>query len=326
MHSITRKLFFYHVVLLAGCAQTGTVDAKSRRSDGPVSLSYIARLYSMRMTPFGKMMVLENKYNKLEIETNSRRAWINGIMVWLHHPCRKSGSGWTIAEEDFKKGIDPILRFYAYAPARTPGLVVIDPGHGGKDTGALGKSSIREKDVVLDISHRVRKRLEEKGVRVRMTRTSDTFPSLQQRADYASRAGADLFISIHADGAGDERANGVETFILTAQGCDSSNHYGQSGDKSAQPGNRHDAANAALGFSIQSNLVKNSKRSDRGLRRARFSVLKNAPCPAALVECGFLTNPDEESLLNSASYRDNVSNGIANGILGYMTLVKRIRK
>jgi len=326
MHPLTRKLFFSQVILLAGCAQTGLVDARPRRSDGPVSLAYIARLYSMRMSPFGKMMVLENKYNKLEIETDSRRAWINGVMVWLHHPCRKTGSGWSIAEEDFEKSIDPILRFYAYAPARIPALVVIDPGHGGKDTGALGESKIREKDVVLDIAHRVRKRLEEKGVKVRMTRTADTLPSLEQRADYARRAGADVFVSIHADGAGDSRANGVETFILTAPGCDSSNHYGQPGDKTAQSGNRHDAANAALGFSIQSNLVKTSKRSDRGLRRARFSVLKNAPCPAALVECGFLTNPDEESLLNSPSYRDRVSLGVANGILGYLTLVKRVRK
>ncbi|MEA2068797.1 MAG: N-acetylmuramoyl-L-alanine amidase, partial [Verrucomicrobiota bacterium] len=161
---------------------------------------------------------------------------------------------------------------------------------------------------------------------VRLTRTGDTFPSLDQRSDYAYKVGADLFVSIHADGAGDSSANGVETFITTAAGCDSSNHYGQGGDKSAQRNNRFDPANAVLGFSIQSNLVKMSKRNDRGLRRARFSVIKKAPCPSALVECGFLTNPDEGSLLNSASYRENVARGIANGILGYFTLVRRARK
>jgi N-acetylmuramoyl-L-alanine amidase len=324
MHPITRKLFLYNVVLLAGCS-TRTAGARSMPT-GTVSLSYIARLYSMRMETFGKKVVLENKYNKLEVETNSRRAWINGVMVWLHHPCRKSGGGWGIREVDFKKGIDPILRSYAYLRNTAPRLVVLDPGHGGKDTGAIGKNKVYEKNVVLDISMRVRKLLEAKKIQVRLTRTGDTFPSLDQRTDYAYKVGADLFVSIHADGAGDSSANGVETFVTTAAGGDSSNHYGQGGDKSAQRNNQFDPANAVLGFSIQSNLVKMSKRNDRGLRRARFSVIKKAPCPAALVECGFLTNPDEGSLLNSASYRENVARGIANGILGYFTLVRRAQK
>lgn len=324
MHSTTRKLFLYQVVLLAGCS-TQTVEAKSA-FNGTVSLSYISRLYSMRMITSGKKVVLENKYNKLEVETNSRRAWVNGVMIWLHHPCRKSGSGWGIKEVDFKKGIDPVLRSYAYVPKSIPKLVVIDPGHGGKDSGACGPNKVYEKQVVLDISIRVKKILESKKIPCRLTRTGDTYPSLQQRTDYAAKVGADLFISIHADGAGDPSANGVETFVTTAATCDSSNHYGQGGNKSAQRNNQYDAANAVLGFSLQSNLVKMSRRSDRGLRRARFAVIKRAPCPAALVECGFLTNPAEESLLNSVSYRDNVARGIANGILGYFTLVKRARR
>ncbi|MDF7799753.1 N-acetylmuramoyl-L-alanine amidase [Pontiellaceae bacterium B1224] len=322
MHSITRKLFFYQIVLFSGCASTRTVDAKT--PTGTVGLSYISRLYSMKMSAFGKKIVLENKYNKLEVETNSRRAWINGVMIWLHEPCRKYGNEWTIREVDFKKAIDPILRSYAYAPKRLPRLVVIDPGHGGSDPGASGsKSNIREKEVVLDISYRVRKLLEAKNIKVRMTRTGDTLPGLDARTAYAAKVGADVFISIHADGAGSPQAHGVETFITSAAGYDSSNFYGQGGDKEAQRNNAYDAANAILGFSLQSNLVNMSKREDRGLRRARFSVIKKAPCPSALVECGFLTNPDEESLLNSASYRESVARGIANGVLGYFTLIKR---
>ncbi|MDF7806647.1 N-acetylmuramoyl-L-alanine amidase [Pontiellaceae bacterium B12219] len=322
MHSITRKLFVYHAVLFTGCAGTTSVQAKS--VPGTVSLSYIARLYSMKMAVFGKKVVLENKYNKLEVETNSRRAWINGIMLWLHEPCRKSGSDWVIREIDFKKGIDPILRAYAYVPKRMPRLVVLDPGHGGNDPGASGSvTKIREKNVVLDISHRVRKLLEAKGVQVRMTRTGDTYPSLDSRTNLAYKLGADVFVSIHADGAASSSAHGVETFITSVAGYDSSNFYGQAGDKDAQRNNTYDAMNAILGFSLQSNLVNMSKREDRGLRRARFSVIKKAPCPSALVECGFLTNPDEESLLNTASYRESVARGITNGILGYFTMVKR---
>ncbi|MDZ8117108.1 N-acetylmuramoyl-L-alanine amidase [Pontiella sp. NLcol2] len=277
----------------------------------------------MKISIFGKKIRMENKYNRVEIETNSRRAYVNGVMIWLHEPCRKQSSGWAIREVDFKKGIDPILRTYAYAPKRMPRLVVLDPGHGGKDTGSISPKGYREKDIVLDISHRVRKLLEAKGIRVRMTRTGDTYPQLDARTAYAYKNGADLFVSVHANAAGATSASGVETFITAAAGYDSSNHYGQAGDKFAFKNNTYDALNAALGFSIHSNIMKMTKRDDRGLRRARYSVLKHCSCPAALVECGFLTNPDEESLLNTSSYRESCARGIANGVLGYFTLMKR---
>ena len=324
MHLITRKLFVSNIVLLAG-GHALSVEAKSSSST-MVSLSYIARLYSMKSTASGKKVVMKNKWNTLEVETNSRRAWINGIMVWLHHPCRKSGLSWAVKEVDFKKGIDPIMRSYAHVPTKIPRVVVLDPGHGGKDAGAIGSRKVYEKKVVLSIANRVKGHLEANKIAVRLTRTTDVFPSLQDRSDFAAKVGADLFISIHADGAGDPSAHGVETFIMTATGCDSSNFYGQPGDKTAGKGNQYDAANAVLGFSIQSNLIKTSKRSDRGLRRARFHVLKHAPCPAVLVECGFVTNPEEEALMIDANYRESVARGISNGVLGYFTLVKRARK
>jgi N-acetylmuramoyl-L-alanine amidase len=323
MHLTTRQLFTYQVVLLAGLSAR-TVWAKSASTN--VSLAYIARLYSMSRSTSGKKIVLKNKWNTIEVETNSRRAWINGIMVWLHHPCRKSGSDWGLREVDFKKGIDPIMRSYAYVPSKRPSVVVLDPGHGGKDTGAIGQRKVYEKKAVLSISNRVKAHLEAKKIKVRMTRTGDTYPSLDQRNAYAAREGADIFVSIHADSAGDASAHGVETFCMTAAGCESTNHYGQGGNLSAQKGNSYDAANAVLGFSIQSNLVKTSRRSDRGLRRGRFSVLKKAAYPAVLVECGFLSNPEEEALMIDANYREAVARGISNGILGYITLVNRARK
>jgi len=322
MHLTTRKLFISQVVLLAG-ARLPAIAASVSAS---VSLDYIARLYSMGITTSGKKIVLKNKWNTIEVETNSRRAWINGVMIWLQHPCRRAGRGWAIREVDFKKGIDPVMRAYAHVPSRMPRLVVLDPGHGGKDAGAVSPRKVYEKLAVLSIAKRVKAHLEARNIQVRLTRSSDLFIPLQQRSDFAAKAGADIFVSIHADGAEDSRANGVETFVMTAAGCDSSNHYGQGGDKSAKRGNQYDAANTVLGFSIQSNLIKTTKRSDRGLRRARFAVLKNAPCPAALVECGFLTNPEEEALMIDANYREAAARGISNGILGYITFVNRARK
>ncbi|MEI6892366.1 MAG: N-acetylmuramoyl-L-alanine amidase [Pontiella sp.] len=277
----------------------------------------------MKKTIVDKKVVLQNKYNKLEIGTNSRRAYINGIMLWLHEPCRKSGTDWVIREIDFKKNIDPILRTYAYAPKRMPRLVVLDPGHGGHEPGTVSPSKTMEKDVVLDIAHRVRKLLEAKGIQVRMTRTGDTYPQLDARTTYAYKVGADLFISIHANAAGASSASGVETFVTAVAGYDSSNYYGQAADKQSQRNNTYDPLNAILGFSIQSNLVKMSRRKDRGLRRARYSVIKKATCPSALVECGFLSNPAEEALLKTSRYRETVARGISNGVLGYFTLIRR---
>lgn len=321
MNLTSRQLFLSHVVLLAGAGLPALASASST-----VSLSYMARLYSMKSSSSGKKIVMQNKWNRIEVETNSRRAWVNGIMIWLHHPCRKSGSGWAVREGDFKKGIDPILRSYAYVPSKVPRTVVLDPGHGGRDPGAVGVRKVYEKKAVLSIANRVKAHLEAKRISVRMTRSTDEYLTLKQRSDYAAKVGADLFVSIHADSAAAVSANGVETFIMTTAGNDSSNHYGKSGNKSAGKGNVHDAANAILGFSIQSNLVKMSKRADRGLRRARFAVLKQAPCPAVLVECGFISNPEEEALMITASYREAVARGISNGISGYITLVNRARK
>lgn len=322
MHPITRKLFLFLIVLLAGCRTATKVEAFPAHK-GYVSLSYMARLYTMHMSRSGKRMRLVNKYNTLEFEEHSRRVWINGTLLWLHYPSRGSGSNWSIREDDFKKVIDPILRAYAYVPKHLPKVVVLDPGHGGKDTGAIGPHKVYEKNVALDIAKRVRKILESRGIKVRMTRTGDTYPTLSQRSAYAKKVGAGLFISIHADAAADSSVSGVETFVSTIAGAESSNSFGRGGaDTSPRKNNRYDAANSVLGFSLQRNHVKASGREDRGLRRARFAVLKNAPCPAALVECGFLTNHSEESLLNSASYRENIAHGIANGIFGYFTLIK----
>ncbi|MFL2877099.1 MAG: N-acetylmuramoyl-L-alanine amidase [Pontiellaceae bacterium] len=291
-----------------------------------VELSAIARLYSMRMQTISKKIVLNNKYNTLEIEENGRRAWINGVMFWLHEPCRRSGRSWAIRKSDFQYGIDPVLRSYMHVPKRVPMVVVIDPGHGGKDSGAVGSKKVFEKQVVLDISYRMKKLLENHGFKVVMTRNGDQYLSLDDRADLARKVKADLFLSIHADGAISSAAHGVETFITTAAGFDSSNHYGKGGDQSAVLNNRYNAMNAILGYAVQSNLLKMSGRSDRGLRRARFAVIKQAPCPAALVECGFLTNPEEEQLLRTEAYRSRVAQGIVNGVRAYRTLVSRVKR
>jgi len=322
---LNRKTFFLSQAFLLLSALFSRSYAKSTRSKS-ISLAQIARLYSMRTTRSGKYIKMKNKWNSIDVKEHGRTLSINGVNVWLHYPCYRTKSGWSIRMDDFKKTIDPILRSYKYLSAKKPTVVVLDPGHGGKDSGAIGKRKVYEKLAVLSIALRVRKKLKAKKLKVYMTRSTDRFLTLEQRSAYAKKMGADLFISIHADAAGSPSASGIETFVMTAQGYDSTNSFGKGEKGPTGTGNKREAANAILGYCIQANLIKQTKRTDRGLRRARFAVLRNAPCPAALVECGFLSNPTEEKLMLDKKYRDKLAHGIANGILGYLILVKRVRK
>ncbi len=173
-------------------------------------------------------------------------------------------------------------------------LVVIDPGHGGRDPGAIGLGGLQEKDVILPISRQVNQILQQNGVEVIMTRSEDYFISLEGRTRLANRAQADLFVSIHANAIGGRRpdVNGIETY------------YYSSGRRLAQ--------------TIHNSILQNVNVGDRGVRRARFFVLRNTSMPAVLVEVGFLTgNVDNISLANP-NFRSQMAQAIANGILQYI--------
>lgn len=175
------------------------------------------------------------------------------------------------------------------------GVIVVDPGHGGKDPGARSASGLREKDLVLDVGLKLAAELQRRGAAVVMTRSDDRFLELDQRAELANRAGADLFISIHADSAPrNRRAQGFTSWI--ARGAS----------------NRSSAAAGALNRSVASAGV-----NTRGTRQADYRVLVNTNCPAVLVELGFLTNQLDARLLAGDSYRSQLAAALADGIRGY---------
>ncbi|MGF1481152.1 MAG: N-acetylmuramoyl-L-alanine amidase [Cyanophyceae cyanobacterium] len=173
-------------------------------------------------------------------------------------------------------------------------LVTLDPGHGGKDPGTIGINGVQEKNVILPISLMVKQFLEKQGVRVQMTRDSDYFVSLEGRAQLANRAGADLFVSIHANAINLSRpdVNGLETY------------YYQSGQRLAQ--------------TIHRNVLQSVSVRDRRVRQARFYVLRKSLMPAVLVETGFLTGREDAVNLQNDSYRRQMAEAIARGILEYI--------
>lgn len=173
-------------------------------------------------------------------------------------------------------------------------VVIVDPGHGGKDPGAIGIGGLREKDVILPIAQQVASLLEQQGVQAVMTRKSDYFVDLAPRVTMAERANADLFVSIHANAVGPNRpdVSGLETY------------YYSSGQRLAQ--------------TIHSSILQSLDVKNRGVRRARFYVLRKSSMPSVLVEVGFVTGREDAAKLSNPTYRSQMAQAIARGILQYI--------
>lgn len=252
------------------------------------------------------------------LETNSRRTFHDGVLVYLNSPLIPERGRWTIVETDVRSVLGPLLKRERGLAMRRCDLVMLDPGHGGADRGTIGRQNVEEKMIVLDLAKRVAAKLEACDIRVCMTRDRDTTLELDDRSWMAVKRRADLFVSIHVNYSPDRTAAGFESYVLTSPGYPSTSATeARKSDDRVCTGNRYDPANQVAGYYIQKGLLVCSGGEDRGLKRARFQVLRDAPCPAVLVECGFLSNAgDEEKLLRKAS-RDTIAEGIARGILTY---------
>ena len=195
------------------------------------------------------------------------------------------------------------------APARPvdPIVIAIDAGHGGKDTGAIGYNGTYEKDVAYAIARRLERLVRaEPGMRVVMVRKGDVFIALRQRAEIARGAGADLFISVHADAHSDDEARGSAVFTLSPRRVE----LGEFGE------NTLEASELAAG-KILGEMRKKQALHYRHVQKARFVVLKSPDMPSMLIETGFVSNPGEERLLTSPAYQEKLARSIFNGIRAY---------
>lgn len=313
------------IMVTPACAGIRTITSRGKSF---VPLSHIGAYYGMNSSePSKKRVRLQNKWNKIEFQTDSRNIWINGTLMLLSEPVRKVGWQWAIDTADFNKTIEPAVRPRELLRNARAGTVVLDAGHGGNDKGATSPRNVQEKLVVLDVTKRVKSKLEARGIRVELTRSSDSALNLSARCRKAAALKADLFVSIHANSAANRSVRGSETFVLALPNRYSSNSYGSGVPPSGTySGNRYDIANMALGFRIHRNLVKATGQEDRGVKRARFEVLRDAPCPAVLVETAFLSNAKDEAMVIDPAGRDRIASGIANGIAAYISDVNRAKK
>ncbi len=225
-----------------------------------------------------------------------------------------------------------------FKPAKSY-VVVLDPGHGGKDTGAIGYKNYREKIVVFQIATYVAKRLREAGITVHLTRNRDTFVSLRKRTKYANDQKADLFVSIHANSVPKKSAHlakGIETYFLSPSRSDRANQVAAVENSKEIEDMNYFGKNNFLNFLNREKIVASNKLAidiqrgmlsslqekyadvkDNGVREGPFWVLVGAQMPAVLVEVGFISHPNEARNLVNSGYQKVLAEGLAEGIIRY---------
>ncbi|WP_230467650.1 N-acetylmuramoyl-L-alanine amidase family protein [Lujinxingia vulgaris] len=247
-------------------------------------------------------------------------------------------------------------RVAAYKSADVPGerlsrvrTIVLDPGHGGDNNGAIGVAGIREKHLTLELAYHLREAIQERypDVRVVMTRYWDTSLSLPERVHLANLAEADVFLSLHYNAAVHNRAVGYETFYLRPQDVtpepapavelphddaspiEGARLVGQHGDdlvfiqRDLIRAHQHELS-ARLAHSVQDGFRGHLDSMDRGVKQANFGVLRGAHMPAVVVEAGFLTHPDEGSELIERDHRQRVVNALLDAIVTFDAELERV--
>ncbi len=292
--------------------------------------------YGLKATELqsGHRLRVQDGANVIELDADQHDALVNGLIVFLGEPVVMRGSALFISKIDAEHLFAPLVqpgRFAAFTPPVH--TIVLDAGHGGIDPGAQNAAlNVNEKTCALDVVLRLRTLLEARGFKVVLTRTSDHELStdkptdLSMRAELAGRVGADLFISVHFNAA-PPAVHGTETFIMTPQSQASTQaEKDKAMIPTAYPGNRVDPLNAVLGYAIHRRLTSELGSMDRGLKHARFEVLRLENCPSVLIESGYISSDTEGRKIATPAYRQKIAEGIASGVAAYLAQLAGTRK
>ena len=257
----------------------------------------------------------------LEFVSGSREAMINGARSWLCFPVIEEDGKFLVSRTDVAKTIEPLVRPHRVPDVGKVQTVVLDPGHGGYDKGQVSRYGA-EKDFALDVARKLRPILQAKGLRVTMTREGDYFVPLEVRAKIANAARNSILVSIHFNASGDDpNATGFEIFSFTPRGAPStSDGTVAASSLNMQPGGSADAQSLALAACIYHSLLGHLPEYDRGIKRARFAVLRLTKVPAVLIEGGFLTERGEGKLISNKDWRAKLAGAIGIGIESYRSL------
>ena len=320
--------------LLAGCAVAPTVKTPAEENN----LQDLCRRYDIdwQWDSVTQVVSLTKGGLKARVLPGSNVAVMGEEKITLSAPLKRE-KNIIIVPPDFKGKVIDRLTSFSVRPLRKIKEIVIDPGHGGKDPGAIGRSGLEEKTVVLDIAKRLKENLEAEGIKVTMVREKDEFIPLEERAAIARRTKADLFVSIHANASRAKSANGLEIYYLrdldgvTKHELYSAINYQDTFRQFAMQQDlpslketlidmmyvHKQADSKRLAEHLSRNTSGMIESNNRGSKSAGFFVLKNTLIPAVLIEIGFLSNREEEALLGTVQYRKEAADSLAKNILEY---------
>ena len=321
-------LLFWLFAVAMSCFASPCAQAQGSGRDY-VDLSVVASRFGMKSYWLAgyKTYRLKSRWTTIDVGKNSKSIQINRLPVYLGFSTREWKGRLLITKADYEHVLLPILIPQVFGPS--PGLkrIVLDAGHGGRDHGASNDAyGLKEKELTLDVSRRLKVLLENAGFEVVMTRDSDVYVPLEQRPKVANRSRGDLFLSLHFNAAGSATAAGFESFALTPQ-FQASSKFSKptSHDTTAWQGNDYDPWNTLVSYHIQRSLVQQLGGPDRGLKRARFLVLKHLDCPGVLVELGFVSHPSTAQKLRTSAFRQTLAQSLFEGIVGYGKRLQRIQ-
>lgn len=281
-----------------------------------VPLREVADFYAFnRITQTPLLATLVRPDQIIQGQPGTRNLAINNLRFYLARPLLLDHGNVILSRMDLAKLIDPVLRpeRIRSQPVTT---IVLDPGHGGNDEGTWSYYGT-EKAYTLDMALRIQIILAERGYPVVLTRSSDTYVALEDRVRIANQYPTGLFVSLHFNSGA---ARGVETYCLAPQGIASTDQNLALTDFLLNAGNALDAENIALATAVHGCIIRQVRATDRGVRRARFLVLRDIHIPGILVEGGYLGGGDAYSIATGL-YRNRLAVAIAGGILRYIQAV-----
>ncbi len=277
--------------------------------------------FNMKWLKTQGTITLNSPSARLELTVDSRRAEICGVNVWLSLPVVNRNGTLLLSAVDAGKTLEPIL-FPQKSDARLK-TICLDPGHGGKDKGYTDGRNYEKKYALL-LAREVAGLLKREGLQVLLTRDSDAYVDLPDRSLMARRQGADLFVSLHYNAAPEHDIRGLEVYCLSPAGINSSSEGGGKAPHPREAGNAHDGQNVLLAYEMLKSITAGVPLEDRGMKRSRFEVLREAAMPAVLIEGGFLSNTADAKNIYDTAFRRQMAQAIVEGILAYKRTVERL--
>lgn len=300
-------------------AQWNVVMHDGRRH---VPIGDVANFYKLNPPEIdGGSFTLTGQGRTIRGKAGTREIWINNVKYILCFDIVAKNSLLLISAMDVTKIIEPVMRPGKIKNATAVRTVVLDAGHGGHDSGARGPLG-SEKDVTLDVVLRAKKLLEQNGYNVRLTRMTDVFIPLEKRPALANKYPNAIFVSVHFNKSNRVGGTGIETYALAPRGVPSMDEENLSySDFKQYPGHARDSENIALATAMHSSMLRHLRLFDRGIKRARFVVIRDAEIPGVLLEGGFMNHPVDARQIASGEFRDAFARAVLEGVNRYKSAV-----